>query len=96
MSGLNSNRLVLTRSSYIRSYGAMEMLVIATSVGAAPRAGDDYLGKSQVGDEGGGGVRGELGEGCVDHDSKSRWRYLVVILSQFTSSRKMISERTFP
>ncbi len=36
----------------------MEMLVIATSVGAAPRAGDDYLGKSQFGDEGGGGVGG--------------------------------------
>lgn len=66
MSGLISNRLVLTRSSYIsRMVLHMEMLVIATSVGAAPRAGDDYLGKSQFGDEGGGWVRGgELGEGC--------------------------------
>lgn len=77
----------------------MEMLVIATSVGAAPRAGDEYLGKSQFGDEGGGGVGG-AGGGCVDRDSRSRLRYLccstcqVAILSQYTSSRKMISERT--
>lgn len=47
----------------------MEMLVIATSVGAAPRAGDDYLGKSQFGDEGG---VGGAGGGCVDRDRKSR------------------------
>lgn len=75
----------------------MEMLVIVTSVGAAPRAGDDYLGKSQFGDEGG---VGGAGGGCVDRDSRSRLRYLccstyqVAILSQYTSSRKMISERT--
>lgn len=57
----------------------MEMLVIATSVGEAPRADDDYLGKSRFGDEGGesGGVSWG---GCISRDETAKskeadWRY---------------------